>query len=1126
MSGFLPYCCFAADPILLNDVIDKKNLETSIEYIEDSHKKISIADIINFPHRYEFVDNIDHSINFGYSASAYWLRLPLMSTFKKSKEWLLEVGYPGLDQLDFYYILSNGEIVHKKGGDQHPFDQREINHRHVVFSFESNPEHLQHLYLRVEGSGSLQIPLTLWSRAAFMEDNFKVIGFWGLYYGLLIAIAIYNLVMLFSTKEKSYLIYVIYVVFWTLTSSILNGLGFQCLWPQYPAFNQLAPFFLAFTTGLVNLFTIRFLQTKTQTPIHHLVLSVATVLLFFSGILSIFLNYRMGLRLVVFQIIMTGLILLSTVLRSVLNRYRLAIYYLIAWLFFIVGCLITAISGFGILPSNFITLHAGQVGAGMQVILLSFGFTYNINLIRVEKERAQEVALENEQMAVENLKKADKLKDEFLANTSHELKTPLNGIIGIAETLMDGAAGNLNQKMHQDLSLIASSGKRLSGLVNELLDFSKIKHGEFELNPKPIDIRTLSDIVVMIMKPMVGNKPVTLNNKIPPEMPLVHADENRLHQIMMNLIGNAIKYTESGKIEISAEPKHLFLHIHVSDTGTGIQEKRQSLIFEPFEQGEDTNTRLFDGFGLGLAITKKLVHLHGGDITVDAKENRGSTFSFTLPITDQNMDNSVQTKVSADLLPNWDLMKPIDDKKDDLPSMPDEMVYDSTDTTIHPQHILLVDDDPVNLQVMKNHLLMLNMSITTAKDGSRALDLITRHPFDIVLLDVMMPRLSGIDVCKEIRKTYSANDLPIIMVTAKNFVSDLVAALEAGANDFITKPVTKNELLSRVKTSLKLKKVYQKHVTLENQYRMLLENLNVGVLRITGDNNQILHANRAAITLFGYTASDEFFHAPFYQFFEDEDEQNHLMEKIRENKGFKNIEIKMKNKDHTPMLISGTVTPEYDPKGNMAAIDYVIEDITEKRRLLREIETTRINLLQQKINPHFLLNALNSVYTLIDEDVERADKAILMLSEMYRYLLDKSSRQTISFMDEWQFVNNYIQLQQISLDGLITVNMKIKGEFQEATIPPLTLQPIVENAFKHGFKQRADKFCISVIAEKKNERIFVTITDDGMGLQTEDIYSRSLGNIQKRLKYYHEGADLQVENRETEGVQVTLSIPG
>jgi two-component system sensor histidine kinase ChiS len=418
--------------------------------------------------------------------------------------------------------------------------------------------------------------------------------------------------------------------------------------------------------------------------------------------------------------------------------------------------------------------------------------------------------------ANEELQYLDKLKDEFLANTSHELRTPLNGIIGIAESLMDGVTGDLPQPTRSNLAMIVSSGRRLSNLVNDILDFSQLRHKNIELQLKPVDVGAIADVVLTLSQPLVGNKELQLVNAIPDHLPPVYADENRLQQILYNLIGNAIKFTASGTVKVSAallaeENTQLIssplsgrggeakpqIEITVSDTGIGIPEDQLERIFKSFEQAAGSTSREYGGTGLGLAVTKQLVELHGGKINVNSQVGVGSQFAFTLAISPGKVEKAPPKNALKESFRSSSL----ETKLISLTPSNTRLAIDN------PQDIkvLIVDDEPINLQVLTNYLSLQNYAIAQANNGEEALALMEQglKP-DIILLDVMMPKMTGYEVTQKLRDRFSAAELPIILLTAKNQVQDIVTGLNVGANDYLTKPIGKDELFARMRTHINL----------------------------------------------------------------------------------------------------------------------------------------------------------------------------------------------------------------------------------------------------------------------------------------------------------------------------------
>ncbi|WP_276355517.1 ATP-binding protein [Cohnella caldifontis] len=449
------------------------------------------------------------------------------------------------------------------------------------------------------------------------------------------------------------------------------------------------------------------------------------------------------------------------------------------------------------------------VFTGLFVFLCCMG---SIILLR-ENEVHRQVHSYSRELEDKNrkLEELDKLKDEFLANTSHELRTPLGGIIGITESLLEGVAGPLNELARSNLAMVVASGKRLSGLINDILDFSKLKHADVSLVIQGVDLKRTGDSVANVLQPLAVLKDIRLANRIDDRLPLAAADENRVLQILYNLVGNALKFTEKGQVEISAEVDDGWIYVSVSDTGIGIAADKQDKIFEPFEQGEGSASREYGGAGLGLAITKKLVELHGGKVGLVSAPGRGSIFTFTLPVADRELQDAAPPAERSPAQAFAPALQPAENAYGEPPgaayaavatepAAPRVSARSESETTL-----LLVDDDPVNLQVLTNFLAAQPYTLVKAAGGAEALRLMEKglRP-DLVLTDQMMPRMTGHELCRRIREKYTPAELPVIVLTAKNQVNDLVEGFDAGANDYLIKPVAKRELIARIEMHLQL----------------------------------------------------------------------------------------------------------------------------------------------------------------------------------------------------------------------------------------------------------------------------------------------------------------------------------
>ena len=486
--------------------------------------------------------------------------------------------------------------------------------------------------------------------------------------------------------------------------------------------------------------------------------------------------------------------------------------------------------------------------------LLVLGLVFNRSRLKTRQAMMLQT-VEQERAVSARLRQVDKLKDEFLANTSHELRTPLYGMTGLAESLIDGAGGELPEAAKAHLAMVVASGRRLTTLVNDVLDFSKLKHRSLELAAKPVDLHPVVDVVLTLLRPLVGSKDLDVENAIAADGPPVLADEDRLQQILHNLVGNAIKFTEAGAVVVAAVANGGRLEISVRDTGPGIPEEQQERIFDAFAQADGTIEREFGGSGLGLAVTRQLVELHGGNLRVESATGQGSTFTFDLPIVERRLASETSpSEVTAPLAEPASAPPPVAIESDDVHLLA-ATVPEPIATAAGPS-VLVVDDEPVNRQVLVNHLGAAGYRITQAASGSEALRAIEQQLPDLILLDVMMPRMSGYEVCRSLRQRFPLEELPVLFLTAKSQPADLVVGLAAGANDYLPKPIAKAELLARVETHLALRSVHHQlsELVMERTAQVAeREQLLAERQRLISE----LEAKNAELARFNYTVSHD-----------------------------------------------------------------------------------------------------------------------------------------------------------------------------------------------------------------------------------------------------------------------------
>ncbi|MGV2987318.1 response regulator [Vibrio sp. E150_011] len=417
---------------------------------------------------------------------------------------------------------------------------------------------------------------------------------------------------------------------------------------------------------------------------------------------------------------------------------------------------------------------------------------------KIELIKSQNQELEQHLIVIkkqnEELQLANKLKDEFLATTSHELRTPLHGMIGIAEAMISGANGPIGANHRYQLNIIINSGQRLASLVDDLLDYHKMRYGSLAIERSAVSLTGATQLVLNLSQHLLGDKKIRIINQVLEPIPYVSADPQRLEQVLYNLVGNAIKYTNEGKIVLSATAMDDHIRVQVVDTGHGIPAQQLEHIFEPLVQAGHDSGHYRQGAGLGLSISRQLIELMGGSLYVSSQPHVGTTFSFTLPLATQNEIEALTHEPQANHFQVAEQSELALDEEETLPDNPNG------------PRVLIADDEPVNLRILESFLRLEGYQVALAKDGLEAITQVERDKPDLLLLDIMMPGMSGFEVCETIREDFDHAALPIIMLTALNQPEDRVRGFEVGANDYLSKPFSKQELAARIAAHLQASK--------------------------------------------------------------------------------------------------------------------------------------------------------------------------------------------------------------------------------------------------------------------------------------------------------------------------------
>lgn len=430
---------------------------------------------------------------------------------------------------------------------------------------------------------------------------------------------------------------------------------------------------------------------------------------------------------------------------------------------------------------------------------------------RLEAKRlaAEHTAIELEKYA-EQVEQSSRYKSQFLANMSHELRTPLNSMLILSQILTENRQGNLSDEEENYASVIHKSGSELLNLINDILDLSKVEAGKMQVEMDMVNLTELPEIMNDYFAKSAESKQLSFDIEVQHDVPdTIYSDGMRLHQILRNLISNAIKFTDKGTVKltigtvdslISQEYSYSgqMITFMVDDTGIGISEENLKPIFEAFRQGDGATARRFGGTGLGLSISLQLANLLGGHISVESREGKGSRFTLYLPSqpeASQNENLFIVPEVAATIerTSRWNINSLLEDDFEE---------WDQT-LQLEGRTALLVDDDIRNVYGLTNALEKVKMKVLTAQNGYECLEIIEMEKdIDVVLLDIMMPEMDGYETLKRIRENQELASLPVIMLTAKAMKEDKDKCLAAGANGYMNKPVQLSDVIAAIRVSL------------------------------------------------------------------------------------------------------------------------------------------------------------------------------------------------------------------------------------------------------------------------------------------------------------------------------------
>ncbi|RIW14652.1 hybrid sensor histidine kinase/response regulator [Algoriphagus lacus] len=747
--------------------------DTGVDFIE-------LETFLNTPNPGDFRTLTSINTNLGFTNHHYWVRFTLSNSSAVPKRVFLETARPITDIANLYQIGKTGLITLVENGDLLPFSDRPLPHRKLIFPIEIEANSSAEYYLHLNSDGEvINLPLTLYDDFSLITATYFDQLVFGVFYGILLLAALTYLFFYFGINEKSFILYVLYVISIGLLHSSLDGYFFQYLLggPGWFADRSIL-IFATVSALLLNRYNQAFVRVETFTKVLNNTINVInfSLILLLLGILLIDSGKQLYYPLVNALGLVGVLLAIASIVMSFVKSKPVDPFFALGFTSLTVGFIIFILNNFSLLENSFLTENAAKLGTGLEILFLSLSMANRIRILRNEKEKAQDLALQRSE-------ESNEIKSFFLSNMSHELRTPLNAILGLSQSIMKEIS---DERIKENLEVIKYSSVSLLSSIDDILDFSKIEKGELNLDQKPFDLqKSLTEIKALTYQ-QTRDKGLSFTYEENAPLPRrVVGDAVRFRQILNNILNNAIKFTPTGKIKLQIThfeelEENQILTFQISDTGGGIKPEKLDRIFESFTQEQIDDKRKFGGFGLGLCIVKALTDLHHGQVSISSQAGIGTT---------------VEVRLSF--------------KK--APEEPLELIKKDTKSLLNGKNILVVEDNPVNQLVIKSILRKWEgIRYNFAGHGLEALSKLNQEHFDLILMDLQMPEMDGYEATEAIRSGQvgqAHTKIPIIAVTADTTEKSKIRAMSIGMDDYMTKPVDAEQLLEKVLKAFYLEKI-------------------------------------------------------------------------------------------------------------------------------------------------------------------------------------------------------------------------------------------------------------------------------------------------------------------------------
>lgn len=704
------------------------------------------------------------------------------------------INYPLLDDVK---LLTRGPDqqwqTRYHTGDALPFSSRPLPDSSFAFPLRLGPGDQQILYFVVSSRDTLQLPLNVFTAEAYLKHSQKEQYILGIYIGGVLLMAVFLLSLYVNFRDVSLIYMSCYLVCVAGLVGSLTGVAFQFLWPESPELaKHMRLIWLALGGVFTLLFGMSYLESKQHMPRLHWAFVAATIGFAAVPLLIPVLPFFYLIQLVLLFGIIAAAIAISASVIMLRQRYLPAIYYSIAWCWFFFGGLANVGRAFSWLPSNFWTEYGFQWGSMVNVVCLALGIASKFNMERNNRMMMEKVAFEEKQSRLkahliaqeqrfksQQAQAESKAKGEFLANMSHEIRTPMNGVLGITQLLKDTP---LNAIQKNFVATIENSGKMLLGVLNDILDYSKIESGKFDVETIPVKPEQIVKNTLELFRQRAAEKGLDISCRLEGGVPeMIASDPTRLSQILLNLTSNAFKFTSEGAVSLRVSRQgEEHLRFEVTDSGIGLTEEQQEKLFQSFTQADTSTTRKYGGTGLGLYISKRLAELMGGEIGVISQPNKGSTFWFTVLMNESFVGDALNAQSATVTL--------------------EEKIAAADFSQLK---VLAADDNRVNQIVIEGLLKKIGVTAVIVENGAECVSRLQADPelFNCILMDCEMPEMDGYEATMRIREMTSIKQPVIIGLSGNATKEQEDKAVEAGMDDYLRKPVDFEKLIDSLRNA-------------------------------------------------------------------------------------------------------------------------------------------------------------------------------------------------------------------------------------------------------------------------------------------------------------------------------------